>query len=146
MRKIPGRRKWLPTPAFLPGEFHGQRSLVGCNPWGPKESDTTELLNTPSLPICSKGQKSFTWSPGEADVTNGQGLPGRGQDAVGMGRGEAVDRCPEAWRLCGGLCARLAQYPSGAFRRDDEADRDTAALGLHASCLDINTIGNISGP
>ena len=57
MRKIPGRRKWLPTPVFLPGEFHGQRSLVGCNPWGPKESDTTKQLNTPSLPICSEGQK-----------------------------------------------------------------------------------------
>ena len=57
MRKIPGRRKWLPTPVFLPGEFHGQRSLVGCNPWGPKESDITKRLNTPSLPICSEGQK-----------------------------------------------------------------------------------------
>ena len=28
------RRKWQPTPVFLPGESHGQRSLVGCNPWG----------------------------------------------------------------------------------------------------------------
>ena len=36
------RRKWQPTPVFLPGEFHGQRSLVGCSPWGHKESDTTE--------------------------------------------------------------------------------------------------------
>ena len=33
VRKIPGRRKWQPTPVFLPGEFHGQRSLVGCRPW-----------------------------------------------------------------------------------------------------------------
>ena len=39
---IPWRREWLPTPVFLPGEFHGQRSLVGYSPWGPKESDTTE--------------------------------------------------------------------------------------------------------
>ena len=30
------------TPVFLPGEFHGQRSLVGCSPWGHKESDLTE--------------------------------------------------------------------------------------------------------
>ena len=30
------------TPVFLPGEFHGQRSLVGYSPWGRKESDTTE--------------------------------------------------------------------------------------------------------
>ena len=35
-------RKWQPTPVFLPGEYHGQRSLVGCSPWGPTESDTTE--------------------------------------------------------------------------------------------------------
>ena len=28
------RRKWQPTPVFLPGEFHGRRSLVGCSPWG----------------------------------------------------------------------------------------------------------------
>ena len=40
--KIPWRRDWLPTPAFLPGEFHGQRNLVGYYPWGHKEYDTTE--------------------------------------------------------------------------------------------------------
>ena len=31
--KIPWRRKWQPTPVFLPGESHGQRSLVGYSPW-----------------------------------------------------------------------------------------------------------------
>ena len=40
--KIPWRREWQPTPIFLPGEFHGQRSLVGCGPWGHKELDPTE--------------------------------------------------------------------------------------------------------
>ena len=39
--KIPWRRKWQPTPVFLPGEFHGQRSLAGYSPWG-LESDTTD--------------------------------------------------------------------------------------------------------
>ena len=34
VEKIPWSRKWLPTPVFLPGEFHGQRSLVGYSPWG----------------------------------------------------------------------------------------------------------------
>ena len=33
-------RKWQPTPIFLPEKFHGQRSLVGCCPWGHKESET----------------------------------------------------------------------------------------------------------
>ena len=44
VRKIPWRREWLPTPVFLPGEFHGQRNLMGYSPWGYKESDTTERL------------------------------------------------------------------------------------------------------
>ena len=35
---------WLPTPIFLLGEFHGQRSLAGYSSWGHKESDTTEPL------------------------------------------------------------------------------------------------------
>ena len=37
------RRKWQPTPAFLPGESQGRGSLVGCRPWGRTESDTTEV-------------------------------------------------------------------------------------------------------
>ena len=42
--KAPWRREWQPTPVFLPGESHGQRSLEGYSPWGRKESDTTERL------------------------------------------------------------------------------------------------------
>ena len=41
---MPWRRKWLPTPVFLPGEFQGQRSPVGYSSWSHKESDTTEWL------------------------------------------------------------------------------------------------------
>ena len=44
--KIPWRRKGQPTPVFLPGESHGQRSLVGYGPRGHKESDTTGLIRT----------------------------------------------------------------------------------------------------
>ena len=42
---IPCGRKWQPTPVFLPGKFHGQRSLADYSPWGCKESDMTEQLN-----------------------------------------------------------------------------------------------------
>ena len=42
----PWSRKWQPTPVFLPEKFHGQRSLVGYSPWGHKESDMTEWLNS----------------------------------------------------------------------------------------------------
>ena len=38
------RRQWQPTPVLLPGKSHGQRSLVGCSPWGYEESNTTERL------------------------------------------------------------------------------------------------------
>ena len=42
IRKISWRRKQQPTPVFLPGQSHEQRSLAGYSPWGRKESDMTE--------------------------------------------------------------------------------------------------------
>ena len=59
VRKIPWRRDWRPTPVFLPGEFHGQRSLVGYSSWGHKDLDMTEGL-TLSLHI----HISWTGRPG----------------------------------------------------------------------------------
>ena len=50
------RRQWHPTPVLLPGKPHGQRSLVGCSPWGHEESDTTERLHFHfSLSFIGKG-------------------------------------------------------------------------------------------
>ena len=46
--KIPWRRGRSPTPVFLPGESHGQRSLGGYSPWDYKESDMTEQLHSPT--------------------------------------------------------------------------------------------------
>ena len=44
--KIPWRREWLPSPVFLPGEFHGQsRTLVGYSPWGHKELNMAKQLS-----------------------------------------------------------------------------------------------------
>ena len=65
-RKISWRRKWQPTPVFLPGKCHGERSLAGYSPWGRKESDTTERLST-HTPVCvvsthSMGQLEFSIS------------------------------------------------------------------------------------
>ena len=42
------RRKWQPTPVFLPGESQGQGSLVGCHLWGRTESNTTEVISSSS--------------------------------------------------------------------------------------------------
>ena len=47
--KIPWTRAQQPTPIFLPGESHGQRSLAGYSPWGHKESDTTWPLNSNNI-------------------------------------------------------------------------------------------------
>ena len=46
VRKVPWSRAWQPTPVFLPGESHGQRSLTGYSPWGHKASDTPEATYT----------------------------------------------------------------------------------------------------
>ena len=58
--KIPCSRRWQPTPIFLPGESHGQRSLVDFSPWAHKELDMTEqgcmMHNT-----FTSDTKSFEW-------------------------------------------------------------------------------------
>ena len=43
--QLPWRRKWQPTPVFMPGKAYGPRSLMGYSPWGCKESNTTEQLH-----------------------------------------------------------------------------------------------------
>ena len=44
VRKMPGIREWLPTPVFVPGESHRQRSLASYGPQGRKKLDTTEAI------------------------------------------------------------------------------------------------------
>ena len=50
------RRKWQPTPVFLPGKSHGRRDLVGYSPWGRKEGFTTERFHFTSLPFSAAHQ------------------------------------------------------------------------------------------
>ena len=49
LQEDPWRREWLPNPVFWPGEFHGQKSLVGYSQWGHKELDMIEQLSLTSL-------------------------------------------------------------------------------------------------
>ena len=56
VRKIPWRRAWQPTLVSLPGDSHGQRSLAGYRPWGSKEPDMTQHLNT-HIPTCIQGKQ-----------------------------------------------------------------------------------------
>ena len=65
--KIPWRRKWQPTPVILPGEFHGQRSLADCSPWGCKESGMTEQLS-----LTLEGGKDLSWQPCYIHLYQGQ--------------------------------------------------------------------------
>ena len=58
VRKIPWRRKWQPTPVFLPGKSHGPRSLAGYRPWGPKtvRHDLAATEQQGTLSIQNEGQ------------------------------------------------------------------------------------------
>ena len=68
VRKIPWRRKWLPVPVFLPGEFRGQRNLAGYRAWGYKESDTTERLTHAHGHVYKEIQKEAYQVPASALV------------------------------------------------------------------------------
>ena len=59
----PWRREWQPTPVFLPGESHGQRSLVGHSPWCCKKSNMTEQ---PTLPMVSGKMRNRGLVPGKS--------------------------------------------------------------------------------
>ena len=73
------RRQWQPTPLFFPGKSHG-RSLVGCSPWGRKESDTTEQLHFHVLKKEMATHSSvLTWR------IPGMGEPGR-LPSIGLNR------------------------------------------------------------
>ena len=52
VKKILWRREWQPTPVFMPGEFHGQRTLVGYSPWLHRELEMTEQLTLTFHFVC----------------------------------------------------------------------------------------------
>ena len=73
-QKIPWRRKWQPTPVFLPGKSHGQGSLAGYSPRGRKGWDTTELGVA--------GRLSGTVSPFRAEQGTSLALQSKGLSRV----------------------------------------------------------------
>ena len=60
--KILWHRKWQPTPVFLSGKFHGQRSLVGYSPWGSKELDHDQVTGHIQVCIPKNHSVSFFFS------------------------------------------------------------------------------------
>ena len=75
--KIPWRRKWQPTPVLLPGESHGQRSLVSYSPRGCKESGTTEQLTHKNKLSSKHGRRSGPSLRSETRSSNSTLLDGR---------------------------------------------------------------------
>ena len=66
--KFPQRRKWQPTPAFLPEGPHRRRSLAGYSPWGHKELDMTDQQQQAKSPICLSWSWTCDW-PGQTSQT-----------------------------------------------------------------------------
>ena len=78
-------RQWHPTPVLLTGKSHGQRSLVGCSPWGHYKSDTTERLHFDfPLECIGEGKTTPVILPGESQGRGEPGgLPSMGSHRVG---------------------------------------------------------------
>ena len=83
--RSPGEGKG--SPVFLPGRFHGQRSLVSYSPWGPKESDTTERLSLSLTEVCSDTKAASVRGRSHACLRAGADRPESGRQAKGTARG-----------------------------------------------------------
>ena len=107
--KVPWRRAWLPTPVFLPGESHGQRSLAGYTPRRRKESDTTERLSTW---LCRQ-----QGSPASAETVLRAGLSRREHDTHARGRRQDKPRPRRALPLRDLLTKVLLNFLAGKLTR-----------------------------
>ena len=111
IRRIPWSRKWQPTPVFLPGKLHGQRSLVGYSPWGRRESDMTECTPcTQLIYTLIKPQQVRLWFNSFSE----------GQTLFQVISYWELCRCSLHWD-CEGLCCMLGvtiQRCSGLFQNN----------------------------
>ena len=118
VRKILWRRTWQPTPVFLPGKPHEQRSLAGYGPWGCKESDTTERLThtmsppfwtslPPPTPSHSSRLSQSTGCDGAKAFMNHQTCGSPGFRVVLLGRLSAHPK----WGLCAASVLRWPTQP-----------------------------------
>ena len=87
--KIPWKRKWQPTPVFLPGKSHGWRSLAGYSAWGPKESDMTEWLTLSVLCLAIQALSIYSHIRNELVTTTW-----------------VLSEFKESWEFCAKMCWR----------------------------------------
>ena len=112
--RFPWRRAWPPTPVFLPGEFHGQRSLVGCSPWGHKELDTDEKLthtHTEQVRKC-EGQE---WTAGGRDDRRSETQWKRGRKSRQSRASPSRGYWPEVRRAVYQRCSLPSQVSTVPF-------------------------------
>ena len=104
--KIPWRRKWQSTSALLLGKSHGRRSLIGYSPWGCKELDTTEWLQTQNFTDENTwGSREITWLIGIMQLFSGWYWDWLSASCFLLQT--AVPTCPEEWLTLG--WGRLSQ-------------------------------------
>ena len=133
------RRQWHPTPVLLPGKSHGWRSLVGCSPWGRKDSDTTERLHFHfSLSCIGEGNGNHSsilaWRiPGTGEPG---GLPSMGLHRV---RHDWSDLAAVAgWEGKGNLHSNMSHVPC---KHNPESSQTSDIINIHTDiCTNKTTI------
>ena len=131
----PWRRKWLPTPVFLPEEFHGQKSLVGSSPWGHRALDTSERLmlhfTSPLTTLsrychhycsclvkpgkCMRNRWGKTQNPHieKHTVLAFQLEPPSSSNSPKRPKLRERGEAPAVWSLCAQLLSRVSLWPHG---------------------------------
>ena len=121
----PWRRKWQPTPVFLPGESHGKRTLAGHGPWGHRELDTTEVTEHMHTYLYMGFPGSSIDEESTFNAGDPSSIPGSGR-SPGEGTGSPLGFCSILglpWWLRGkesacnvgdlGLIPVMGRYPGG---------------------------------
>ena len=123
VRTSPGGGQWQPTPVFLPGESHGQRSLVGYSPWGCQKSDMTEQVTHTLLWVVPLGPWGhFLPTPSHRCSAQQTVRLGAGADVAADVEGRVTPvremEGPAASPVQHGKCASLpSMYPGGGAMR-----------------------------
>ena len=120
------RRKWQPTPVFLPGESQGRGSLVGCRLWGRMESDMAEATQQQQ---CLNSWLSYSWTSlwlsGKESICSAGGLGSISGSKRSLEKGMATHSSILAWRI------PWTEEPSGLQSMSRPESDTTKRLSTH---------------